>query len=103
MGVSAGREAREELWAFLTWPESWAALIEKGNPKCSCSQSWTPIVLLITLETGYGLRRGSHSPAPRGTFSKGPRHCVKSSEKPTFGKGTQLIVILGEYLHSYLM
>lgn len=60
----------------------------------------TPPVPLITLETGCGLRRGSHSPALRGTFSKGPKHCVKNTEKLNFGKGTQLIVRLGEYHHS---
>lgn len=58
-----------------------------------------PVVPLTTLETGYGLRRGSRSSAVRGTFGKGPWHCV-NNEKPIFGKGTQLIVSLSEYLHS---
>lgn len=49
---------------------------------------------------GLHLGRGSYSPALRRTFGKGWRHCVKGTEKPAFGKGTQLIVSLGEYLLS---
>lgn len=47
--------------------------------------------------TRDGLRRGSHSPAVRGTFGKGPRHCVKNTEKLTFGQGTLLTVSLSKY------